>query len=356
MVEIFIIGLLLANALLVLYLVSKTGKKQEDSGESKMLQQNLNHLSDNVTRLQDQLRVQIDTKLDKNQESMTRQLAASARLVQDVTTRLTKLDDTNKRVIDVADELRQLQNVLQNPKQRGVLGEFYLEQILQNLLPPSSYSLQHKLADGLVVDAVIHLDGKLLPIDSKFSLENYNRLIDSTGEQREAYAKAFKEDLKKRIDETAKYILPKKGTLEQALMFIPSEAIYYDLLANKVGSTGVNGRDLMQYAAVEKRVVIVGPSTLSAMMQVIVQGLKSLEIQKDTEVIRKNIEQLQKHLIGYDTYFKKVGNSLGATVGHYNNASKELGKIDKDIVKIGGGEKVLESELIDRPLLEDQQE
>jgi DNA recombination protein RmuC len=160
---------------------------------------------------------------------MTRQLAASAKLVQDVTTRLTKLDDTNQRVVDVADELKQLQNVLQNPKQRGVLGEFYLEQILQNLLPPGNYTLQHKISDGHVVDAVIHLDGKLLPIDSKFSLENYNRLIDAKDEERASFSKAFKEDLKKRIDETAKYIQPKKGTLEQALMFIPSEAIYYDL-------------------------------------------------------------------------------------------------------------------------------
>jgi DNA recombination protein RmuC len=349
MLEVFIIGLLMGNALLVLYLVARSGKKQDNSGESRMMQQNLNHLSDNVTKLQEQLRNQIDTKLDKNQESMTRQLAASARLVQDVTTRLTKLDETNKRVIDVADELKQLQNVLQNPKQRGVLGEFYLEQILQNLLPPSSYSLQHKLSESSIVDAVIHLDGKLLPIDSKFSLENYNRLIEAKGEDRVKYSKAFKEDLKKRIDETAKYIQPKHGTLEQALMFIPSEAIYYDLLANKVGSSGVSGRDLMQYAAVDKRVVIVGPSTLSAMLQVIVQGLKSLEIQKDTEAIKNNIEQLQKHLIAYDGYFKRVGNSLGATVGHYNNASRELGKIDKDIVKIGGGEKVLAVDSVARP-------
>ncbi len=350
--EIVIVGLLIANALLVVYLVSKT-KQPRETGESSLVQQNLNHLSDNIGKLQESLKNQIDFKLDKNQESMTRQLAASSKLVQDVTTRLTKLDETNKRVVDVADELRQLQNVLQNPKQRGVLGEFYLEQILQNLLPPSSYSLQYKLSDGFIVDAVIHLDGKTLPIDSKFSLENYNRLVEAKGVEREGFEKAFKEDLKRRIDETAKYIQPKKGTMTQALMFIPSEAIYYDLLANKVGASGVSGRDLMQYAAVEKRVVIVGPSTLSAMMQVIVQGLKSLEIQKDTEVIRKNIEQLQKHLLAYNSYFGKLGNSLGATVGHYNSASKELGKIDKDIVKIGGGDTVLEVEEVTRPYSED---
>jgi DNA recombination protein RmuC len=334
--------------LLLTWLIART-YRTKDSSSSQMLQQNILHLTDNVTKLKDQLQTQLDTKLDKNQRSMSEQLAASAKLIGNVTERLTRLDDTNKRVVDVADELKVLKNVLQNPKQRGVLGEFYLDQILQNLLPPNSYSLQYKLTEGMVVDAVIHLDGKMLPIDSKFSLENYNRLIDAEGEQREALEKTFKEDLKRRIDETSKYIQTKRGTLDQALMFIPSEAIYYDLLANKVGAAGVNGRDLMQYAAVEKRVVIVGPSTLSAMIQVIVQGLRSLEIQKDTEVIRKNIEQLQKHLLAYDAHFKKVGNSLGATVGHYNNASKELGKIDKTIVKIGGGESVLENEILDKP-------
>lgn len=347
-----IIALLVLNVAVVAYVLLRPKKESEDKS-SQLLQQNLNHLSDNVVKLQDSLKTQIDTKLDKSQASMTRQLESSAKLVKDVTERLTKLDDTNKRVVDVAEELKQLQSVLQNPKQRGVLGEFYLEQILQNVLPPGSYSLQHKISDGNVVDAVIHLDGKVLPIDSKFSLENYNRLLDAKDDERKAFEKAFKEDLKKRIDETAKYIQPKKGTLEQALMFIPSEAIYYDLLANKVGASGVSGRDLMQYAAVEKRVVIVGPSTLSAMLQVIVQGLRSLEIQKDTEKIRKNIEQLQKHLVAYDGYFKRMGNSLGATVGHYNNASKELGKIDKDIVKIGGGDTVLEVDSIDRPRSED---
>lgn len=330
-------------------LIIKQSQKKPDLESNLMLKQDINTISEQMQNLREGLQGHLTERLDKNQESMSKQLDASAKLIKDVTERLTKLDDTNKRVVDVADELKTLQNVLQNPKQRGVLGEFYLEQILQNQLPPGSFELQYRLGEGLVVDAVIKLDGKVLPIDSKFSLENYNRLLETKGSQRDVLEKQFKDDLKKRIDETSKYIQPKKGTLEQALMFIPSEAIYYDLLANKVGAGGVNGRDLMQYAAVDKKVTIVGPSTLSAMLQVIVQGLRSLEIQKDTEVIRKNVEQLQKHLIGYDGYLKKIGTSLGATVGHYNNASKELGRIDKDIIKIAGGESVVEVGLLDKP-------
>jgi DNA recombination protein RmuC len=319
-----------------------------------LLKQDLNQLNTEITRLRESTQKQLETSLDKSQASMSKQLQASSMIVQEVTQRLAQLEATNKQVVNIADELKSLQNVLQNPKQRGVLGEFYLDQILQNVLPVGSYELQYKLADGTIVDAVIKLDGKLLPVDSKFSLENYNRLLDAKGEQRERLEKAFKEDLKKRIDETAKYIQPRKGTLEQALMFIPSEAIYYDLLANKVGAGGVNGRDLMQYASVDKHVTIVGPSTLLAMLQIVVQGMRSLEIQKDTEVIRNNVERLKTHLIKYDGYFKKVGTSLGATVGHYNSASKELGRIDTDIVKIAGGDSALDDPLLlEKPLNDD---
>lgn len=213
--------------------------------------------------------------------------------------------------------------------------------------------MQYRLDEGLVVDAVIILDDKILPIDSKFSLENYNRLIDAREVDRPALEKAFKEDLKRRIDETAKYIKPGKGTLDQALMFIPSEAIYYDLLANKVGLTGVSGRNLIQYAAADKKVTIVGPSTLSAMLQTVMQGLRSIEIHKDTEKIRKNIEQLSKHLIAHNTYMQKLGSSLGTTVGHFNTTYKELGKIDRDIVKIADTEPQVDPMLLDRPTLQD---
>lgn len=332
-----------------------SGPKNDQTAQ--FLKTDLDNLNKGVGELKESLQENINKKLNQSQaqmnESIQKQFAQSAKIITDVTKKLSELESTNREVGNIAVELKSLQNVLQNPKQRGVLGEFYLEQILQNLLPPSSYALQYKLAEGLVVDAVVFLDDKILPIDSKFSLENYNRIIEAEAGEKAAYEKTFKEDLKKRIDETAKYINAKKGTLDQALMFIPSEAIYYDLLANKVGAAGVNGRDFMHYATVDKHVTIVGPSTLSAMLQVVSQGLKSLEIQKDTEVIRKNVEQLQKHLIAYSNHYTKLGNSLGATVGHYNHASKELGRIDKDIVKIGGGETVLDPVLLDKPLNDD---
>jgi len=353
LIAVIVLGVL--NLALLAVVVLRAQSRPDNSG-AQMLKQDLTELTKGVGELKDGLRSHLTERLDKSNAQMIKQFESSANIIKDVTTKLIQLEKTNQQVGDIASELKVLQNVLSNPKQRGVLGEFYLEQILQNLLPKGTYELQYRMGDGMIVDAVIHLDGKLLPIDSKFSLENYNRLVEAPTAGRPALEKAFKEDLKRRIDETAKYILPKKGTLEQALMFIPSEAIYYDLLANKVGETGVNGRDLMQYAAVEKRVTIVGPSTLSAMLQIVSQGLKSLEIQKDTEVIRKNVEQLGKHLLNVDGYFKRLGNSLSATVGHFNSTQKELGRVDKDVIKISGGTSAIEPQLLDRPIQSEDQD
>ena len=323
-----------------------------NSGSALLLKQDLTKLSDDITQLKDGVQKQLTDQMGANNRQMQSQSAASIKIMQDVTEKLTKLEGTNKNVGDIAAELKTLQNVLQNPKQRGVLGEFYLEQILKNTLPPGAYQLQYKLGEALVVDAAILLDDRVLPVDSKFSLENYNRLIEAKPPEVEILAKAFKEDLKKRIDETSKYILPGKGTLDQALMFIPSEAIFYDLLANKVGTGNVSGRNLIQYAG-EKKVTIVGPSTLSAMLQTIMQGLRSIEIHKDTEKIRRNIEQLQKHLIAHNAYMQKLGSSLGTTVGHFNSTYKELGKIDRDIVKITDADTSVDPLLLDRPTLDD---
>lgn len=322
-----------------------------DGNASLLLKQDLTKLSDDITQLKDGVQKQLTEQLGASNKQIANQSAASIKILQDVTEKLTKLEGTNKNVGDIANELKSLQNVLQNPKQRGVIGEFYLDQILQNTLPPGAYQLQYKLGEGLVVDAAILLDDKILPLDSKFSLENYNRLLEAKDHERDALAKSFKEDLKRRIDETAKYIKPGKGTLDQALMFIPSEAIYYDLLANKVGLGNVSGRNLVQYAA-EKKVTIVGPSTLSAMLQTIMQGLRSIEIHKDTEKIRKNIEQLSKHLISHNAYMQKLGASLGTTVNHYNATYKELGKVDRDIVKITDVDPSVEPMLLEKPSLD----
>jgi DNA recombination protein RmuC len=352
LVATIILGVL-CLALLALVLWQTLKKPEQNTDATMLLKADMTELTKAMGQLQQGVQRQLTDQLGTSNKQMQAQFAASAKIIADVTQKLTELDKTNQSVGNVANELKTLQNVLQNPKQRGVLGEYYLEQILKNMLPPGTYELQYKMGVGLIVDAVVMLDDKILPIDSKFSLENYNRLVEAKNEDRPALEKAFKEDLKRRIDETSKYINTSKGTLDQAFMFIPSEAIYYDLLANKVGMGAVSGRSLMQYAAKDKKVTIVGPSTLSAMLQVVVQGMRSMEIQKDTDKIRKNIEQLSKHLMAHNGYMQKLGASLGTTVGHFNTTYKELGKIDRDIVKIAEVEATVEPLALDRPHLDD---
>ncbi len=347
-IAVIVLGILVL-ALLALVLKQQTLPKP-DGNAALLLKEDLTKLSQDITQLKDGVQKQLTDQLGASNKQISDQSAASIKILQQVTEKLTKLEGTNKNVGDIANELKTLQSVLQNPKQRGVIGEFYLEQILKNTLPPGAYQLQYRLGEGLIVDAAIILDDKVLPVDSKFSLENYSRLLEAKPAEQEALAKSFKEDLKRRIDETSKYILPGKGTLDQALMFIPSEAIYYDLLANKVGLGNVSGRNLIQYAS-EKKVTIVGPSTLSAMLQTIMQGLRSIEIHKDTEKIRKNIELLSKHLVAHNAYMQKLGNSLGTTVNHYNATYKELGKVDRDIVKITDSSPSVEPLLLDRPAI-----
>lgn len=351
LVALIILGVLAAAlAAGVIFLLLRKPDSNEQS--ALLLKADMTELNKSMSELKDGLQQQLSEQMGRSNKQMAAQFQASAKIIADVTQKLTELDKTNKNVGDIASELKSLQSVLQNPKQRGVIGEYYLKQILENVLPAGTFELQYKLGEGLVVDAVIKLDDKLLPLDSKFPLENYNRLLEAEESDKTELTRAFKEDVKKRIDETAKYIRPGKGTLDQALMFIPSEAIYYDLLANKVGVGNVSGRNLMQYA-VEKKVTIVGPSTLSAMLQTIAQGLRSIEIHKDTEKIRKNIEQLSKHLVAHNSYMLKLGNSLGTTVGHFNNTYKELGKIDRDIVKITDTSPNVEPQLLDKPQLDD---
>lgn len=296
-----------------------------DSQSALLLQNQMNEL----TRV-------LDAKLGEFPKMMQVQLGESTKIVKDVTEQLTKLDETNRQVIDFADQLRNMQDILKNPKQRGILGEYSLEVILQNYFP-HNYVAQYKFKDGTAVDFVIKIRDKVIPIDSKFSLENYQRLIETRDEgERARLEEAFKNDLKTRIDETSKYIKPDEGTMDFAFMFIPAEAVYYDLLVNKVGAIKTNTRDLIEYAMGEKKVVIVSPSSFLAYLQTVMQGLKAMQIEESAKEIQKRVGELGRHLAGYESYMEKLGTHLGTSVNMYNNAYKELGKIDKDVLRISG--------------------
>ena len=349
--ESWLLLVITAQTVLIFGMVGIYLRRQSSKSDDKLIQHDLKNLDESVQKLRDSLTDQLGRSQQKMFEGLQKQFSESSKLITDVTKNLTELKETNKQVVGVTDELKTLQNILQNPKQRGVLGEYYLETVLENILPPERFQMQYTFKDGSIADAVVKLDKKrLLAVDSKFSLENYNRLVEEKDKLRkEELTKKFKVDLKARIDETSKYIKPQEDTLDYAFMFIPSEAIYYDLLANKIGVAGTSARDLLEYAFVDKKVIIVSPTTFAAYLQTVMQGLRSLQIEEQAKEIQKRVGQLGRHIGSYEQYMKKLGGSLATTVNHYNTAHKELGKMDKDVVKIAGGQSKVEPELLDRP-------
>jgi len=379
---IFIVLLILVAGAIMFFISKKIGDLKSDLNKPKdeqsimMLQQQLGQLSNTLDQklsqanklTQDQAQEStkfmsaVSKESRETLENVTRESREILAKVTDqfnemskhsqestkqVVHKLTQLDETNKQVVGFSEQLKNLQDILKNPKQRGVLGEYYLEETLKNVLPPNSYQMQYGFKNGEIVDAVVFVDKKVIPIDSKFSLENYERLLNCNDpEEREKIAKSFKEDLKKRIDETAKYVRPDEGTVDFAFMFIPSESIYYDLLINKVGATAVSSRDLIEYAFKDKHVVIVSPTSFLAYLQTVLQGLRALEINENAKKIQKNVEKLGNHLKVYQDFHGKLGNSLNTVVNHYQRSTKEFKKINKDVTKITEGEDSLQIEEI----------
>ncbi|HEU4715828.1 MAG TPA: DNA recombination protein RmuC [Candidatus Saccharimonadales bacterium] len=349
-----VLGVIILGFAAVIFYLNQRLRELKNSSAVEMVKSDVTELTRSIAMLQQSMGDKLERGNANVQTSLQKQLTESARLVADVTQRLAKLDETNRRVVDVADELKTLQNVLQNPKQRGVFGEYYLQSVLENVMAPGQFQMQYKFNDGEIVDAAIFLEkGKVLPVDSKFSLENYNRFIESGDKtERDRLLQKIKIDLKGRIDETSKYIRPSENTMDFAFMFIPSESLYYDLLINNVGAAG-SSRDLIEYAFRDKHVIIVSPTSFMAYLQTVLQGLRSLQIEEQAKDIQIRVGKLGQHIGKFETYMQKLGSALGTTVNHYNAAHKELGKVDKDIVKIAGSDPSIEPQLLDRPQQDD---
>lgn len=358
--EIVLIGLvvvlLLVNAFVVYKLLNPKVEEAKDNKEAMLVMQRIEELSRTV-----------DSKLSEANKTMREgsqaQFRESRELIQDINKEMneqlrnvvkgvTEVGESSKQVFAVADQLKELQNILKNPKQRGILGEYYLETVLQNVLPPDSFKMQYAFEDGEIVDAVVFVKGKVIPIDSKFSLDNYNRLVEAGDTpERAQYEKTFLNDLKLRITETAKYIRPSEKTTDFAFMFIPHEGIYYDLLSNKVGAGEEN---LIQRAAGKHKVIIVSPTSFLAYLQTVLQGLKAMEIEEKAQDIIKNVERLSGHIAKYEDFYQKLGTTLSTTVNHYNAGYKELNKIDKDVTRITGDAIGIEVLELDKPKKADE--
>jgi len=348
--EYLLIIIVLIGSLFGLYFFIKKQIESNSEERNKEIESKLDNLVEafkleSAKNLADQIK---DSKQDQKNMSDT---------LERVTKELEKIKGTNEQVLTFANQMKTLEKILGNQKQRGILGEIQLENLLANVLPPELFQMQYTFSNNEAVDAIIKVGEFIIPIDAKFSLDNYNKMIEGDATDTDKLndlEKKFKNDIKNRIDETSKYIRPNEGTVDYAYMFIPADGLYQDLLNNKVGSLKINQRDLVSYAY-QKKVMIVSPMSLFPMLQVTSKALNNMKVEESIQEIQMNIEKLGNHLKAYLTYHEKLGNSLSTVVNHYNVSSKEFKKIDKDITKLTSNRASIgvESESLERPLIED---
>lgn len=336
-----VISILLLAVLIFLFIVlSKISQNKPRDNQS--------HFSLILDQI-NQINRTVDAKIGDSQRQMSEtvsdQFNKSQRLIQDINKSVTdqlltvsegvsSVRESTKQVFTIADQLQNLEKVLKNQKQRGNLGEASLALVFSNILSPTDYEFQYRFKNGDTVDAIIKTPHGIIPVDAKFSLENYTRFVNESDENIKAeLERDFKNDLKRRVDETSKYIKPDEKTLGFAFMYIPAEGIYYDLLVNGVGSN-TNTRSLIDYAYNDKKVIIVSPTTFAAYLQSVLHGFNAFKIAQGAEQIRKYVGELGKHLKSYEDYHNKLGKNLGTVVNQYNLSNKEFKKIDKDILKI----------------------
>ena len=347
--DILTIGLIILALLFVqgigLYFVLRRREAAPEEGAGMVL------LQQQLQNLERTLDARVSESSKAMQENAHRQFNESSRLIKEITQEVTSVKEIGRQTQSFAEQLQSLQDLLKNPKQRGILGEYYLETVLKNVLPPGMYQIQHPFKNGEVVDAAVFVNDKIVPIDSKFSLDNYNRFVSTQvgSPERATAEKAFVNDLKMRIQETAKYIRPEEGTMDFAFMFIPSEGIYYDLLTNQVG--GGEEENLIQRASSKYKVIIVSPTSFLAYLQTVMQGLKALQIEKKAVEIQQRVGELGKHIGAWQEFYRKLGVSLGTSISHYNAGYKELGKIDKDVYRISESKIGVEPELLEKPVI-----
>ena len=348
--EYLLVIIVLIGSLFGLYFFIKKQIESNSEERNKEIESKLDNLVEafkleSAKNLADQIK---DSKQDQKNMSDT---------LEKVTKELEKIKGTNEQVLTFANQMKTLEKILGNQKQRGILGEIQLENLLANVLPPELFQMQYSFSNNEAVDAIIKVGEFIIPIDAKFSLDNYNKMIESDETDTDRLSdleKKFKNDIKNRIDETSKYIRPNEGTVDYAYMFIPADGLYQDLLNNKVGSLKINQRDLVSYAY-QKKVMIVSPMSLFPMLQVTSKALNNMKVEESIQEIQMNIEKLGNHLKAYLTYHEKLGNSLGTVVNHYNVSNKEFKKIDKDITKLTSNRTSIgiETESLERPLIED---
>jgi DNA recombination protein RmuC len=264
----------------------------------------------------------VDRRLADMTETVDRRLASSSQTASRIHERLGEVTTVMAEVNARAKELGRLEQALRPPKARGGFGELLLENLLRDRLPPDAYEIQYTFPGGERVDAVVRAGGRLLPVDAKFPLDNFERMVNASGEaEQQLHEKAFARDVKIHIDAIAsKYIRPDHGTFDLAFMYIPAEAIHYELVSGKTGA-------LLGYAHA-KRVFPVSATTFAAYLQMIVLGLKGMQIEQRAEEVMRYCAALQQDFGKFREDFDLVGKHLSNAQGKYAAAEKRLDRVE----------------------------
>jgi DNA recombination protein RmuC len=278
----------------------------------------------------------MDRRLGELDRRVDTRLESATRTATEIHRQLGRLGEANTQMLERARDLARLEQALRPPKARGGFGELLLANLLADTFPRDKYELQHGFKGGERVDAVIRLDRSLVPVDAKFPLDNFHRLVEADGDAaREAHAKQFNRDVKAHVDAIAdKYIRPDEGTYEFALMYLPAEAVYYELVCNRIG-----GDSSPLAYALERRVIPVSPATLHAYLLVILLGFKGLQIEEHAREVMAYCAQLGKDFGRFKEDFELVGTHLGRAQTKYAEAEKRLGRFETKL------ERAAESEL-----------
>lgn len=268
----------------------------------------------------------IEAQGEKLSRMVEEKLEGNVRIFGDVRERLGELAQRTRDIEDVGRNISSLQDLLRAPKFRGCFGELLLERLLADVLPYGAYSLQHRFLDGRTVDAVVRIGSKLVPVDSKFPLEDFERMTRvEAEEERRLLRQNFVRNIKKHVDDVSKYILPDEGTFDFALMYIPAENVYYESVINGAQSAEVGG--VYSYS-LQKRVVPVSPNSLYAYLQVIVLGLKGLRFEKAAHEIMGYIGRLQEDLKDFEQDYEVIGGHLRHAASKYESASRKLDRFE----------------------------
>ena len=328
-----IIGIaVIAVGLFIIYQrIGASAPKTDDNSTLKLLNDTFSaRMKEMTQQFQEQTR-QVNLRLkenfdhvDKSEKYIGDRLDGAAKVISGVNERLGKMEEANKRIYDIGKDIASLQDILRAPKLRGSMGEFSLEDILAQYFPKDKYTMQYTFRSGGKVDAALHLaEGHIVPIDAKFSLENFSKMIGTKDEKdKKAAHKAFVSDVKKRIDETAQYILPDEGTLDFALMYIPAENVYYEVIVKNDGD-----ENIMDYAF-KKRVIPVSPNNFYVYIQTVLMGLRGLQIEQSAKEMQRGIVRLKGD-------FSKFGEDFDVLGSHLNNAEKKYGESKNRLEKIG---------------------